>query len=50
MIQNDYSGYIGLEYVWIAWEHMNEVDNLSETIQLKQLIETAYNKMVKEKE
>jgi len=27
-----YSGYIGLEYVWIDWEHCNECDNLSETI------------------
>ena len=28
----DYRGYIGIEYVWIDWEHCNEVDNLSETI------------------
>lgn len=27
-----YRGYIGIEYVWIDWEHCNEVDNLSETI------------------
>lgn len=27
-----YSGYVGIEYVWIDWEHCNEVDNLSETI------------------
>ncbi len=27
-----YSGYLGLEYVWIDWEHCNECDNLSETI------------------
>ena len=25
-------GYVGIEYVWIDWEHCNEVDNLSETI------------------
>lgn len=31
----DYHGYIGVEYVWIDWEHCNEVDNLSETIQLR---------------
>ena len=31
MIRNNYSGYIGIEYVWIDWEHMNEVDNLSES-------------------
>jgi sugar phosphate isomerase/epimerase len=29
-----YRGYVGVEYVWIDWEHCNEVDNLSETIQL----------------
>jgi sugar phosphate isomerase/epimerase len=28
-----YSGWIGIEYVWIDWEHCNECDNLSETIQ-----------------
>lgn len=33
-----YSGYIGVEYVWIDWEHCNEVDNLSETILLRDLI------------
>jgi len=28
----EYTGYFVLEYVWIDWEHCNEVDNLSETI------------------
>jgi sugar phosphate isomerase/epimerase len=28
----DYRGYLGIEYVWIDWEHCNESDNLSETI------------------
>jgi sugar phosphate isomerase/epimerase len=32
MEQTGYSGYIGVEYVWIDWEHCNEVDNVSETI------------------
>lgn len=27
-----YRGYLGIEYVWIDWEHCNESDNLSETI------------------
>jgi sugar phosphate isomerase/epimerase len=27
-----YKGYLGIEYVWLDWEHCNEVDNLSETI------------------
>lgn len=30
-----YKGYIGVEYVWIDWQHCNEVDNLSETILLR---------------
>ena len=29
-----FKGWIALEYVWIDWEHCNEVDILSETIQL----------------
>ena len=27
-----YGGYLGIEYVWIDWQHCNESDNLSETI------------------
>ena len=30
-----YMGYVGVEYVWVDWEHCNEVDNLSETILLR---------------
>ncbi len=33
-----YKGYLGVEYVWIDWEHCNEVDNLSETIQLRDFL------------
>jgi sugar phosphate isomerase/epimerase len=32
MQANGYDGYLGIEYVWIDWEHCNESDNLSETI------------------
>jgi sugar phosphate isomerase/epimerase len=32
MKESEYRGYLGVEYVWIDWEHCNEVDNLSETI------------------
>jgi sugar phosphate isomerase/epimerase len=32
-----YQGFVGVEYVWIDWEHCNEVDNLSETIQMRNL-------------
>ena len=33
-----YTGYVGVEYVWVDWEHCNEVDNLSETIQLRDFL------------
>ena len=32
MSETGYKGYLGVEYVWIDWEHCNESDNLSETI------------------
>ncbi len=32
MRQTGYNGYVGIEYVWIDWEHCNEVDNLCETV------------------
>jgi len=31
MKKNKYTGCIGVEYVWIDWEHCNEVDNVAET-------------------
>jgi sugar phosphate isomerase/epimerase len=34
----DYKGYLGIEYVWIDWEHCNESDNVSETIQFRDLL------------
>jgi len=34
----NYQGYVGVEYVWIDWEHCNEVDNLSETIQMRDFL------------
>ncbi len=33
-----YRGYLGIEYVWIDWEHCNEVDNVSETIQYRDFL------------
>lgn len=36
--RSHYRGYVGVEYVWIDWEHCNEVDNLSETIQLRDFL------------
>ena len=37
MKKTAYSGWVGIEYVWIDWEHCNECDNLSETIQFRDL-------------
>lgn len=33
-----YAGYLGIEYVWIDWEHCNESDNLSETIRFRDFL------------
>ncbi len=38
----NYSGWIGLEYIWINWEGCNQVDTLSETITLRDIIKAAY--------
>ncbi len=34
----NYDGCIGLEYIWIEWEQCNQVDTLSETILLRDII------------
>jgi sugar phosphate isomerase/epimerase len=36
--EKNYSGWIGLEYIWIKWEQCNQVDTLSETILLRDII------------
>ena len=38
MERDAFEGAIGVEYVWIEWRRCNEVDNLSETIRLRELI------------
>ena len=38
MQQVNYQGYVGVEYVWIDWEHCNEVDNVSETILMRDFL------------
>jgi sugar phosphate isomerase/epimerase len=43
-----FRGWIALEYVWIDWEHCNEVDVLSETIQLARHLSAAARKMPNE--
>jgi sugar phosphate isomerase/epimerase len=41
MKQNGYKGFIALEYVWIEWMRCNEVDNISETVLLRDLLRSA---------
>lgn len=42
MQQTGYGGYLGIEYVWTEWERCNEVDNLCETLLLRDLIRAAW--------
>jgi sugar phosphate isomerase/epimerase len=44
MHSTGYSGWIGIEYVWIDWEHCNECDNLSETILFRDYVRLAMSK------
>ncbi len=43
--QSRFSGWIALEYVWIDWEHCNEADVLSETVQLGRHLVAAARKL-----
>ena len=43
--QHRFNGWIALEYVWIDWEHCNEVDVLSETILLGRHLADAAEKI-----
>ncbi len=38
MDETNYRGYVGVEYVWTEWERCNEVDNLSETILMRDFL------------
>jgi len=40
-----YRRWIGVEYIWIDWEHCNESDTISETIQLRDLIRDTVAKL-----
>jgi sugar phosphate isomerase/epimerase len=31
-----YGGWLGIEYVWVDWEHCNECDNVAETLNFKE--------------
>jgi sugar phosphate isomerase/epimerase len=43
--ENKFTGWIALEYVWIDWEHCNEVDVISESISLRDQLVHAAEKM-----
>jgi len=43
MKENNYSGWIGIEYTWNDWENCNRNDNISESIILKNQIIAAFN-------
>ena len=44
LCKNKFSGWIALEYVWIDWEHCNEVDVISETMRLRDQLVRAVQK------
>ncbi len=41
MKKYNYKGYVGIEYIWTAWEDCNKSDNISECILLKKLLKEA---------
>ncbi|MEO6873347.1 MAG: sugar phosphate isomerase/epimerase family protein [Opitutaceae bacterium] len=45
MAKAGYKGWIGVEYIWIDWEHCNESDTISETIQLRDVIRQTIAKL-----
>ncbi|MDB6128782.1 MAG: hypothetical protein JWM35_2678 [Verrucomicrobia bacterium] len=40
-----YRGWIGVEYIWIDWEHCNESDNVSETLVLRDFLRATAAKL-----
>jgi sugar phosphate isomerase/epimerase len=42
---HEYSGWITVEYTWIEWERCNEVDIVSETILLRNLLRKVQNEV-----
>ncbi len=37
----DYRGFLALEYVWVDWKDCNRTDNVSETLLLRRVLESA---------
>jgi sugar phosphate isomerase/epimerase len=47
MLETNYKGYVGIEFFWMEWENGNRVDNISETILLKNYIKECWNELSK---
>jgi hypothetical protein len=45
--QFGYQGFLTLEYVWIDWKGCNRTDNVSETVLLRRLLESAISRLPK---
>lgn len=43
MKRTGYKGYVVLEYVWTEWMRCNEVDNLTETVALRDLLRSVHD-------
>lgn len=43
MKSTGYSGYLGIEYIWMDWENCNEVDNVAEIIQFRDYLKAEMN-------
>lgn len=41
LCKQEYSGFLAVEYVWVDWKQCNRTDNVSETILLQRLLESA---------
>jgi hypothetical protein len=42
-----YDGFLALEYVWVNWMDCNRTDNVSETLLLRQALESNISVMTK---
>ena len=45
MLKNQYKGFIGIEFIWMEWENGNRVDNVSESILLRNYIRDCWNEL-----
>jgi hypothetical protein len=41
MRRTGYKGWLGIEYIWMDWEHCNECDNVAETILFRDFLRAA---------